>query len=138
MTMRLYLEYPRIDGKGLRGEVRFVPWRFTAESRARLVLQEILLGPEAIDSRRLLSPAARVSTILLRKSVLYADINPEFLHDPPPHGGSWEEDFRILRRLLQVNLPWLRSVVLTVDGREAYRMPEKGSEARGDAAKGAG
>ena len=134
--MRLYLEYPRMNGRGNLGEVRYVPRRWDPERKASLVLEEILLGPESLSSRDYLSRNAQISSIMVRKSVVYADLKGGFIHDPAPPSGSWEGDFKAMRRLMMINLPFIRRVVFTVDGKEPYENGLEETPGEAEAAEG--
>lgn len=115
-TRTAVLFFPRASDGRLEGEPRPVlPGGAGLEEGARVVMEELLLGPG--DSGRIgaLPRGTRLREILYRKGRIYVDLSEEALFaDNPP----LETGLRAVRRTLRYNFPSLGSVVVTVDGRE--------------------
>jgi hypothetical protein len=106
------------DSKGsLRGELRQIPAKWGAESRAELVASELLLGPKTLPLRPAFDPGVRVESVLYRKGRLFLDISKAAaLQD----SGTLKTGLAAMERSLRAALPGLRRLTVTIGGIEPY------------------
>jgi hypothetical protein len=117
LMTRLYLEYPSLHKGHFSGEVRYVPASFSTEARAETVMREILVGSSSLTKTPLFPPNTRLRSLLYRKGVVYADITDDVLLQEPSL-SSYQAVFSKAGSILRHNLPWVRTVVITIEGNE--------------------
>jgi hypothetical protein len=125
-TRNAVLFFPRAGSTRLCGESRPVlPGRAGLEESARIMVEELLLGPADIRFSPALPRGTRVTETLYRRGRLYVDLSEDAVFAVNP---SLTEGLSAVRKTLRYNFPTLRSVVLTVEGREPYAVSLEGAE----------
>ncbi len=115
-TRAAVLFFPQAGNLALAGEPRAVlPGKDGLEESARILVEELLLGPGDYRFLPALPRGTRVQETLYRKGRIYLDLSVDavFAENPPLEIGLWA-----VRRTLRFNFPALGGVVLTIDGRE--------------------
>ena len=116
-TRAAVLFFPRAGDLRLEGEARPVlPGGQGLEDGARVVVEELLLGPA--DSRLVaaLPRGTRVTETLYRRGRLYMDLSEDAVFAESP---SLDLGLEAVRKTLRYNFPTLGNVIVTVGGREA-------------------
>jgi hypothetical protein len=110
------LFFPGATEAELSGERRLVPRVRDQEKAARLLADEMMLGPTRITLSRVFPRGTRVESLLLRNGVVYVDLNERAMIQ----SGEMRVDVRTglaaLRRTLLFNLRQLDEVVITING----------------------
>ncbi len=115
-TRAAVLFFPRASDSRLQGEPRRVlPGGQGLEDDARIVVEELLLGPGDSRLTVALPRGTRVTETLYRRGRLYVDLSEDavFAQTPPLDLG-----LLAVRRTLRYNFPTLGPIILTVGGRE--------------------
>jgi len=115
-TRAAVLFFPRAGNLSLAGEPRAIlPGTAGLEDSARIVVEELLLGPGDARCIPALPAGTRVRETLYRKGRLYVDLSEDavFAQTPPLAIG-----LEAIKRTLKYNFPALGSMILTIDGRE--------------------
>ncbi|MGA2548192.1 MAG: GerMN domain-containing protein [Rectinemataceae bacterium] len=117
------------DQKGfLHGELRNVPHSRGPEARAELIASELLLGPKNAYLVPAFESGVRVESAIYRRGHLFIDVSPDAALAPPK---SLKIGIEAMNRSLQVALPGLRRLSLTIGGKEPYVVGLKGEAGKG-------
>jgi hypothetical protein len=112
----------------LRGELRDLPRPRGAEARAELVASELLLGPRDPKLHPAFPQDSRLESAIYRKGRLYIDISEDAALEDP---AALKLGLKALRRSIRAAFPGLRSLTVTIGGREPYAdFPEAGNGAK--------
>jgi hypothetical protein len=114
------LYFPDPGAKGaLRGEVRNVPHVYGTETKAELIVSELLLGPQSTSLSSAFEPGVRVESAMYRKGRLFIDISPEAALASQ---SSLRNGVEAMDRSLKSALPGLKRISLTIGGLEPFAM----------------
>jgi hypothetical protein len=103
-------------------EDRMVAKTGSREDDMRRYVEEALLGPVSLDSAPLFPRGTRLSSLLYRDGVVYADLS-ELAALPVPEGPGVFAALNVLYGGIKRNFSYAKDVRLFIAGREAY--PEK-------------
>jgi hypothetical protein len=117
---------PSVAGKAARlvAEERFLPRHRDADRDARELVEAALLGPARHGAAPLFPVKATVSSLMVRRGVLYIDVSaPAAIPDPlaPLPLG---EAAAALGRAVRFNFPWIREIAFSVDGQVPRALEE--------------
>jgi len=115
-TRAAVLFFPRASDLRLQGEPRRVlPGGQGLEDAARVLVEELLLGPGDSRLTGALPRGTRVTETLYRRGRLYVDLSEDAVFAQTP---SLNLGLLAVRRTLRYNFPTLGPIILTVGGRE--------------------
>jgi len=118
------------DSAGVsRGEPRLVSRAPNREMLAELVASEVLLGPSDQRFSAPFDSNERPGTVMLRDDKLYVDLAERVALTPP---DRLRRGIESLERSLRLALPGLKTVAITIGGREPYTsgLPRESESAR--------
>ncbi|HOX33062.1 MAG TPA: GerMN domain-containing protein [Spirochaetales bacterium] len=103
--------------RGLGAELRDLPRPRGPEARAELAAEELLLGPRDPSLHEAFPRGVRLETAIYRKGRLYIDLSEDAALAEP---ASLKLGLVALRRTVKAALPGLKSLTVTIGGREPY------------------
>jgi hypothetical protein len=108
-----------LDGGGEAVEERMLKGSSSRELDLTRYVEEVLLGPVSPELSPLFSRDTRLTSLLYREGVVYADLSlPAALG--VPGGGDAFRNLYTLNRGIRRNFPFVRDVRLFIGGNEAF------------------
>ena len=98
------------------GEVRVLPVLDGLEENARLLIEEIILGPLSPDHGHLVSPEVELISVVLDDGVLYANFSDEMLEQDERLIMPLEKQLQAVANTVLYNFRFIKRVFLFVDG----------------------
>lgn len=119
--------FPSVRTGELAGETRRMRNTGLQEERIRAYLEDMVLGPLALNLARLLPESTKVNSVLLRGDRLYVDFSREMLfleeeETPLP----FDRILPIIEQSVKFNFRRVKEVIVTIDGQE----PQKKNKSR--------
>jgi hypothetical protein len=115
---RTFVFFVRDTGKA-EVEERFLPSVPFRELAVRQYVEETLLGPVSPESDPLFPRETRLTSLLFRDGIVYADLSLSAAL-PYSSGGDAFRSLHILHKGIKRNFRFVRDVRLFIDGKEAY------------------
>jgi hypothetical protein len=121
------LFFPGTISKQLSGESRVVHYSGTPAEDMRTLVEELILGPVAIDNSRALSKETEIRLLIVRDEVLYLDLSYDLLYTGEEVNLNVKESLAAVRKTLHFNFPWLERVHITIGGNLPFEPPHLAS-----------
>lgn len=121
------LFFGNTDGRGLSGEVRYLPRRAEHRDQLRLLVDELILGSQSREYFDPLHISTEVRSLMLNGDTLYLDLSATALLADPDHGMQGTQRLHAIASTLKFNFRWIRRLYLFVDSQEPnYEPPRRG------------
>lgn len=115
---RVFL-FPDVKSAALKGELRRMRNTGPLEDRILAYLEDLVLGPTALDHTRLLPGDTKINSVLFRGDKAYVDFSRGFLFlDENEIPLSYGEILSIVGRSIRFNFRKVKEVIITIDGQE--------------------
>jgi len=114
--MNSIIFFPEPVLEGVTGEPRRLPRQKTPEGNARLLINEMILGPMDIRHTNIFPHNTRLRSVFIRHETAYLDFSPDIIFLDSKMRLSFDELVSAIRQTVLFNFRQLSHVVITVNG----------------------
>jgi len=115
------LFFPVTTQTELTGERRFLPRVSDQGKQVYLVVEELILGPAAIQHGRLLPRTTRIDLVAINDSTVFVDLSTDILFPESEVRVDVATSLAGIRDTLLYNFRWLDDVQLTIGGQVPFQ-----------------
>jgi len=116
VRLKQVLFFPLDNAKGFNGEQRLIKRYTDREERISSTLREILLGPSELGYEKIVPVGTKIQSLILRENILYLDFSKHFIDDIKGFSLPAEERLRFIEKNLIFNYPFIKEIVITING----------------------
>lgn len=100
----------------IRGEERRLPKRDSTEENIKLLIREVILGPENYHYSQVVPDSTSIRSMLYRDNTVYLDFNMDILFPKNSFEMPFDEMIEAVKKTVYYNYPLLKNVYVTVNG----------------------
>lgn len=121
---QVVLFFPGAVRTGISGELRAVPAQSSREAQVEQVIKEVLLGPLSVERGRVLPKNSEMQLFMFRQGAVYIDFPVEVFLDADASNLTFSEARAALERSIRFNHPFVRKVIVTINGQIPFEFPQ--------------
>jgi spore germination protein GerM len=119
------LFFPQENSSTLVGELRDLPDKRGKEEDIRVLIDELLLGPETLHLDKIAPRGTKLKSLILRRGILYADFSDTIFLGEKVSELSFDEILQTMRKTILFNFKGIKSIIITIEGQipRSLKMP---------------